>query len=216
MPNNQRKNSFIPRTNSVEPSTSDSKRSGGTIFILVSFGLFIVTVLASVGLFLYKQSVKSNLTEKQQQLEQARSSFDPALIDELSQLDNRISTAEQLLNNHLAFTPIFPIIESVTLKSVSFNSMEVAQKEEEEDSESGDTPDGNSEMDGVTVKLEGVGPGYPTIALQSSELADHNKIRNPILSDFSLNNEGNVEFSVQFTVPVEEVRYTNTNISSLQ
>lgn len=213
MSRNQRQNSFIPKTDSFQTSGSSRKRSGGSYFILGSLGLVIVAGLLSVGLFFYKQSVQSTLAEKQQELEQARSGFDAELIESLNDLDNRISTAKELLNEHIAFTPIFPIIESTTLTNVSFNTMEATYSENTESD--ADSPSGNSGAGSVTVNLSGVGPGYPTIAQQSSELADHDQIRNPVLSDFSLNNEGNVEFSVQFTIPEEEILYTNTNISNL-
>jgi hypothetical protein len=209
----QRQNSFIPKTDSFQTSGGNQKRSGGSYFILGSLALAIIAVLLSVGLFFYKQSVQSTLAEKQQQLEQARSGFDAGLIESLSDLDNRISTARELLNEHITFTPIFPIIESTTLTSVSFNSMEITHSESS--GGSADSPSGNSNPGSVTVNLSGTGPGYPAIALQSSELADHDQIRNPVLSDFSLNNEGNVEFSVQFSIPEEEILFTSTNISNL-
>jgi len=211
MPRNQRQNSFIPKADSINPPTGGGKRSGGSLFILFSLGLFVVAIVIAVGLFFYKQSVTANLADRQQQLDQARSGFDPALIDELDKLGARISTTKELLNNHIAFTPVFPIVESVTLTSVSFNSMNIEYGE----SSNEDSPSGNSDNSRVIVNLSGTAPGYPTVALQSSELASHDKIRNPVLSDFSLNNEGNVEFSVQFRIPEEELLYKNTNISSL-
>jgi hypothetical protein len=210
MPRNPQQNSFIPKTDEINTPTGGRKRSGGSLFILFSLGLFVVAFVCAVGLFFYKQNVKSNLADRKQELKQARSGFDPALINELDQLDTRISTTEKLLESHTAITPVFPIIESVTLTSVSFSSMKIAHKQTSDQ----DSPSGNSESGNFTVSLGGIGPGYPTVALQSSELADHDKIRNPILSDFSLNNEGNVEFSVQFTIPKEELLYTRTNISS--
>jgi hypothetical protein len=205
MPRKQAQSSFIPESDSLEPPTGGRKSTGGNALVLISIGLLVLTILAAAGLFLYKNRVQSKLSERQQELKEKRSAFDPALIDELSKTADRVSTAKSLVDNHLAFTPIFSIVESVTLTSVQFNSMNVSYNEGE------DSPSSDSQpTDGVTVTLSGIGPGYAAIALQSSELADHDKIRNPILSDFSLNDEGNVEFSVQFVVPEEEVLYKNT------
>lgn len=206
MPRKQAQSSFIPESDSLTAPSTGSKSSGGNILVLISIGLLVLTILAAAGLFLYKNSVQSTLVERQQELEEKRSAFDPALIDELSQTADRVGTAKSLVDNHLAFTPIFSIVESATLTSVQFNSMQISYNE------GGDSPGSDSEQstDGVTVNLTGIGPGYAAIALQSSELADHDKIRNPILSKFTLNDEGNVEFSVQFTVPEQEILYKNT------
>lgn len=208
MPRKQAQSSFIPESDSLTTSPKRSKSSGGNILVLVSLGLLVLTILAAAGLFLYKNSIQNTLAERQQELEEKRSAFDPALIDELSETADRVGTAESLVDNHLAFTPIFSIVESATLTSVQFNSMGVSYNDGEDDSPNSDSSQQSS--GGVTVDLTGIGPGYAAIALQSSELADHDKIRNPILSNFDLNDEGNVEFSVQFTVPEEEVLYKNT------
>lgn len=208
MPASKSQSSFIPESDSLTSPDGGGRRSrGGNALVLVSLGLLIVTVLAAAGLFIYKNSLSTTLSDRQQELEDRRSAFDPALIDELDKTATRVETAQSLVDNHLAFTPIFSIVESATLTSVQFSSMEVTYNDS-----SGTNP-GNSNSQpngGVTVTLTGVGPGYATIALQSSELADHDKIRNPILSDFTLNDEGDVEFSVEFMVPESEVLYKNT------
>jgi hypothetical protein len=260
MSGNNPENSFIPETNSLRSRPDDDSynpqsiretRSGGSLFVWFSLGLLVVAMLVSAGLFIYKQSVKSNLAGKQNQLKQARSGFDAALIDELDSLAARIDTTKELLNQHVAFTAIFPIIERATLTSVTFNSMKVEYDRSEDsksedssadaDSASADQPQDAGQTDAqsnqeperttgadllsqsqasgdggsVTVNLSGVGPGFPTVALQSSELADNDRINNPVLSDFSPNENGNVEFSVQFTIPESEILYQNTSMSSL-
>lgn len=211
MARNNAQSSFIPESDTLNPpgNSGSSRRGGGNYLVLISLGLLIVVILLAGGLFIYKQNLQSTLAERSQSLEQKRSAFDPGLINELGAVETRVNTAQTLVDNHLAFTPIFSVVESVTLSSVQFNEMEVSYNEA-----GGAGPQANSDNQassgGVTVTLAGVGPGYATIALQSSELAEHDKIQNPVLSDFSLNNEGNVEFSVEFNVPEEEVLYKNT------
>lgn len=209
MPDNRSQSSFIPKSEVLSTPDSDGggsrRKRGGSALVLVSLGLFISAIIAAGGLFVYKLNVTSTLAERQQELKDRRSAFDPAIIDELGRTADRLNTAQSLVNNHIAFTPIFSIIESATLSSVRFNSMQV------EYSEAGNPTGPDSEQsDEVIVAMEGIGPGYPAIALQSSELADHEKIKNPILSNFQLSNEGNVEFSVEFNIPKEEVLYNNT------
>ncbi len=207
MPGNQAQSSFIPESDSLTSPDGGRRSRGGSVLVLVSLGLLIVTVLAAVGLFVYKNSLSTTLADRQQELEERRSAFDPALIDELDKTATRVETARSLVDNHLAFTPIFSIVESATLTSVQFSAMEVTYN----DGGGGDPANSDSQPSGgVTVNLTGTGPGYATIALQSSELADHDKIQDPILSDFQLNDEGDVEFSVEFMVPEEEVLYKNT------
>lgn len=210
MPRNQSRPSFIPKSDSFS-SPPERKRGGGSTLILISLGFFIVAVLAAGVLFFYQQRLESNLADRQQELEQARSAFDPALIDELAAFESQVSTANTLLNQHLALTPLFPIIENATLTNVQFNSMDVSYDGGKESSEGGQMTTEADISDAVfTVQMSGIGPNYASIALQSSELINHDKIKNPVLSDFSLNNEGDVEFSVQFSVPEKHMLYKNT------
>jgi hypothetical protein len=219
MPDQRNQSSFIPKTDSLQSTSRDSKRSGGSALILVSLGLFIVAILAAGGLFLYQQNLRSTLSDRQEKLQQKRSAFDPALIDELAHTDARLDTARSLLENHTALSPIFSVVESVTLQSVQFQTMEISHRENESEEnnsdssgQSGPNATRNQATTTTTVNLSGVGPGYATIALQSSALADHDKDSNPILSNLALNNDGTVECTVEFTVPTNEVLYKNTTI----
>lgn len=194
--------SFIPEETDSRSSSGGSNR-GGNLLTAIAGILTGVVGLAAAGVFLYKQYSQSQLAQKKQQLKQAKANFDQELIDELERLSNRIDTAKKLLDKHVVYTPIFNTVEEATLAGVQFTSMEVNRSDQSQNNQAGS----NS---GVTVLMQGVGRSYAAVALQSEALAEHEDIVNPILSEFSSVDGGNVRFSVEFSVPKSKVQYDNT------
>lgn len=203
MPRKEPQSSFIPKTGTLNTAGARSG-SGGSVLILIAAGLLALIIVASIGLFFYKQYSQSQLQQKQQRLQQARTAIDTSLITELDQLETRINTAKELLDKHVAVSNVFPVIESITLASVQFSSMKLSRgtsgKKQGSD---------NSSSGSITVNLAGSAPGYPAVVLQSSEIASHPSVINASLSKFKQQKTGDVQFSVQFTIPEKEVLYTN-------
>ncbi len=195
--------SFIPEE--TEPTSGGGEGgSGSSLLSVMAVTLTVAVGLAAAGSFLYKQYSQSQLESKKQELEQAKADFDQGLIDELERLSNRIDTAETILNEHVAYTPVFDMVEEATLAGVQFTSMEVTRSNQSRGNQS------DNESSDVTVLMQGVGGSYAAVALQSEALAEHEDITNPILSEFGLGEGGDVNFSVEFSVSESNVQYNNT------
>jgi len=204
-----RNESFIPKKGE-SGSSSKHHYAGGKRLNLVAFLAFLLAFAVCAGLFFYKKQAQSKQAKAEQELIQARQAFEPELINELDKLAKTINTAETLVNEHTALTPLFPLIEETTLKSVQFSSMEVSiSNESTQTPETGDE-ESSSEPSLATVSLTGTGPGYASVALQLSEIVDHDQLLNPVLSEYSLTEEEKVDFSIEFSVPQSELRYVNT------
>jgi len=59
----------------------------------------------------------------------------------------------------------------------------------------------------VTVKMSGIAVGYKSVALQSDLFAKNKNIIDPIFSNLTLDNSGNVLFDLEFLVDPSFVDY---------
>lgn len=174
------KTSFMPKQ-PIAPQPQRALRGGSvSLMFLLTLIVFLVAVLASSGLFLYQQFLISSIERKSQDLESARASFEPALIQELTRLDARIETAESLLGSHVALSQLFVFLESNTVSSVQFNDFRFAALSDE----------------GATITMNGKARNFGSVALQSDRFGDSSVIQEPIFSNLNVDAFGDVTFTV--------------------
>jgi len=170
--------SFIPK----KPTTPVAQRRRGTvinIFFLIALVIFLGATAVSVGVFLYQKVITQNIAEKGNQLVEARAAFEPALIEDLATMDNRIKAAQGVLNRHLALSAFFKLLERSTLKSVQFDNFNYTA-----------VPDGH-----ISIGMKGRGQSFSSVALQSDIFGKDPFIRNPLFSNLDIDERGNVVFS---------------------
>jgi len=169
--------SFIPK----KPTTPVAQRRRGTVinvFFLIALIIFLGTVSVAVGVFLYQKVVTQNLEEKGNQLVEARAAFEPALIEDLATMDNRIQAAQEVLHGHLALSAFFELLEQSTLKSVQFDNFTYTA-----------TPDGR-----ISIGMKGRGQSFSSVALQSDIFGKDPFIQNPLFSNLDIDEQGHVIF----------------------
>ena len=132
----------------------------------------------SVGAFLYQQYLVQSIERKEVSLERARSAFEPALIKEMSRLDARMISAQEILNKHTALSAFFELLESTTLKTVQFDDF-------------GYSVDAEGKM---LISMKGKALSFASVALQSDSFGDSALIQEPIFSGLNLDTKGNVVF----------------------
>lgn len=182
--------SFIPKKTVIE--SPKKIRSGGGVVNLISFIIFIVSLISAGGAYFYRESVKTNIEEYKRSLAVAKNQFEPSLITELQILDKRLNAATTILDKHIAVSPIFVLLEEVTLPTVRYSdfSYEV-----------------DTTTNLVNVTMKGEAKGYNFIALQADLFDDNKFIKNPIFSDFVLDQAGNIDFNLTFSVDRSLVSY---------
>lgn len=199
--------SFIPKGGAqYSGPTASRKRHSSSLLLTTAIVIAAIAALAAGGVFFYTQYLESNLADKKQELAQAQAAFDPEIIDELEQLDMRINAAGNILNNHTVVTPVLSVVESITLESVQLISLTIMSPElmaEEQDEDEAGSPR-------VGVSLVGVARDYAGVALQSQVLSENEVVRDPILSNFTLNDQGDVEFSIEFFLDPDYMAYEST------
>lgn len=182
--------SFIPKK--PQSPVAGRKRGGViNIFFLISLIVFLGALTVTVGVFLYEGFVKKNIAEKSTQLEQAREAFEPTLIEELSKLDVRMQSAQEILDSHVALSAFFELLERSTLKSVRFNSFANIT-----------SPEGR-----VGITMKGTARSFNSVALQSDVFGKDPFIRDPLFSNLNLDDLGNVIFDFSATLDPDLLSY---------
>lgn len=182
--------SFIPKKTIIE--RPKKIQGGGGIVNLFSFIIFIIALLSVGGAYLYRESVKTNIEEYKKSLAIAKNQFEPSLITELQILDKRLNAATAILDQHVAVSPIFVLLEESTLPTVRYSDF---------------TYDIDAKTNLVNVEMKGEAKGYNFIALQADLFNDNKFIKNPIFSDLVLDQNGNVDFNLTFSVDKSLISY---------
>ncbi|MEN9649812.1 MAG: hypothetical protein RL094_779 [Candidatus Parcubacteria bacterium] len=183
--------SFIPK----QPVTDSVRHSSGSgLLFVISFIVLIASLAAGGGVFLYGQYVDTSISEGKKQLERNENAFDPTTIQELTRLNDRISSVDVLLKQHVAVSNVFTVLSGTTLKNVRFNDFSFV----------------NAGGGKVTMSMKGQATSYETVALQSRAFTDpslRNVFRSPIFGDLNLDQSGNVTFSFSASVDPTLVSY---------
>lgn len=193
---NFKPSSFIPKepVKTTDGGRDSRKKHSVDIFLFIAGIIFVFSLLLAGGMYGYKYYVEKNLADKRQELEEARAAFEPKLIEELDQLDARLSVAQTLLEEHTALTPAFRIIGENTLQSVQLTNFTITENEE----------------GGASVTAKGEAEDYSGVALQSDVFGESEYIRNPIFSSFGRSDSGAVSFELSFSIAPSQVLYKNT------
>ena len=171
----------------------------------------VIIFLASIGGAGFTLFWKSYLLKAQEGykegLEAAEKRFDTALIDELQKANSKIDLTKQLLKNHIASSEIFTIISRLTADGIVFNSFEFAAP--------------TDETSGVKITMKGVGNSFSSIAWQSDVFGQSGKfgtnkiLKNPVLNDLVLQDNGSVEFTFTATLNPDDISYEKVLVENL-
>ncbi len=184
--------SFIPKKPIMEERTKVSHPLG--FFTVISIFIFITMVLSLAGVYFYRQIMIGQIATMEKNLTLAKNRFEPTRITELQVLDKRLRASTEILSKHIAVTPIFEALQSITMKSIRYTTFSYEFV-------------GGSKDSKVAVKLGGMATGYRAIALQSDLYASNKNIIDPVFSNLSLDEKGNVLFALDFYVDPSFVGY---------
>src|SRR3990167_9664058 len=184
---------FIPHDTAVTPS---ARRSGGglnDLLLLCGIVLLVASAALAVGVFLYQQFLATESASKLVQLERARSAFEPALIQQLARLDDRMHAADAILGVHLAPSVFFSALEQATLQTVSFQTLDFT------------APDTQH----IALKMVGVAQSVNSIALQADLFSKNGVITSPIFSNIARQQDG-VHFNLTAAVNPTAINFAGS------
>jgi hypothetical protein len=189
--------SFIPKkpmTMTARPFAKEPR----SLFFYIALFLFIVSLLASGGLFLYKAYLNNQKDISSKSLSEVRGSFEKATIEELDLYDKRTNIITELLNKHIVLTPLFKLLEENTIPSIQYTNFE--QKEI-----------GGS----YKVTINGLATDYRAIAMQADvfNTPKGQMLENVVFSNLEKTKNNNVSFDLEFNVNPSLLYYENNGLN---
>lgn len=184
--------SFIPKKQVAISSKGISSIAPALSFTtLLSSVIIVATVLFSAGLFLFRLTLEKSIEDQYSTLEKVKQSFEPTFISQATRLNKRITSSVKILDNHLAPSAIFELLEEFTLQTISFKTFEFS-----------DNVDGK-----IIVKGGGEGDSFASVVLQSDEFGKSGYMRDVLFSDLQPNAAGNVNFEFEATLDPQLILY---------
>ena len=183
--------SFIPKKPMIEERTVASRPI--SFLTVVSVVIFFTVIIATGALYFYDRILVKNIIKMENDLNLAKNRFEPSKIIQLQVLDKRLRASSEILSKHIAISPIFEALQSITLKTVSYTKF------------SYDFDDSKNAK--IKVKMNGVAVGYRSVAFQSDLFAKNKYLIDPVFSNLLLDDKGNVLFDLEFSVDPTFVDY---------
>ncbi|MBM3261373.1 hypothetical protein FJY93_03055 [Candidatus Kaiserbacteria bacterium] len=186
--------SFIPKEAGKVSSAPRPISSGAglpELLILASVILLIASAALAAGVFLYQQFLGGQITSKAAQLKRAEAAFEPALIQQLTRLDDRMNASEILLGGHLAPSIFFTSLDQATLTTVSFNDLTLNA----------------TDPRAISIKMSGIARSINSIALQADLFSKNSVIYDPIFAGIDHQPDG-VRFSLTALVNTDALSYS--------
>jgi len=175
--------------------------------------LFVASILGAGFTFVWKGILLDTQKKYQADLRDNESRFGIDEIERLKRKDLKINFAKQLLKNHLSVSEIFDIVGGLTIDGVRFSSLDYTGPDPKSNS-------GDSSL--AKISMKGIANSFSSIAWQSdvfgrSQKYGTNKVlRNPILSDLSVDAVGNVGFSFTTSIDPKDISYEKVLESDLR
>ena len=186
--------SFIPKKPIIEERTIPVRSVG--FFAVIAILILFTVLLSTGGLYFLKINMTKNIADMQTSLNAAKNRFEPSAITDFQVLDKRLKASAEILSHHMAVTPIFEALSAVTMKTIRYTKFSYTFADEKDKK--------------ISVKMSGQAIGYRSIALQSDIFSTKDEGKNlidPVFSNLTLDDKGNVLFELEFSVDPSFVDY---------
>ena len=170
--------SFIPKKTLNNPIY---KSSGVGFLMFISLAVLIISGLLFGGAYFYRGMVQGRVAVLLDSFKRAQEILDPALIQQVGNIDGKIENAKDLLAQHRVASSIFKFLETSTLTNVRFSNFDFSYPF-------------TKDTQPILI-LKGSTRSYSMIALQSNEFMKNKFIKNLAISDFALGDKGMVNFT---------------------
>lgn len=167
--------------------------------LLVSVVLFVASGALAAGVFFYAQYLSTASTSKVQQLERAKAAFEPALIQQLMRLNDRMHSADTILSSHAAPSLFFDALQAATLSTVSFSSLDLQA----------------ADARTLSIKMAGVAQSVNSIALQAELFSKNGIIKDPIFTGIDREQDG-VHFVLSADVDTSAISFARGIATPIQ
>ena len=183
--------SFIPKRPVMDnPKSALPVVKTTNIFSVAANLIFVLTLLASAGLFGYKYLLIKQITDADRQLNAAREAFEADKVEDLLDASTRITTTKNLLEKHFVVSEILVLMQQLTVKNMRFDEFNFKNKN-----------------GSPTLEMIGEGSTYNAIAEQSDTFNQNGFFKNQTFNDFSLTDTGTVRAKYLTNLSPELISY---------
>jgi hypothetical protein len=187
--------SFIPKT-SLNESSGTRVKTPLNILFLIAVILTIAAVVGAAGMFGFKYLIQTNIEAKRAELVEKEKTFDYTSMNDVVRIDKKLKAAEGLINNHIAVSNLFSLLEENTLRNLRFTSFDFNY----------------IAKDKIAVTMKGEARNFGVVAKQTeafSKMAGVKGFSDSIFSELNVNENGNVVFSFLTNINPTIVSYVN-------
>jgi len=185
--------SFIPKKPIVSEKGSNFSVTRSTnIFSIITTVIFVMTVLTSGALFVYKNILNKQIDEAKTEVANAKESSNPELIQKLIDASNKIKSSKDLLDNHVVVSEVLSLLEKLTVRRMRFDDLVYKNIQ--------NVP---------TITMKGEVQSYNALAQQEQIFNESDFVENPEFSGLSLVENGYVQVGFKAKINPSLVSYKN-------
>lgn len=162
-----------------------------------AFGFFAYTVLGialalAIGVFFYGRILAATQSAKDAALQSAEATINPAIAKNFVRLQNRLSSSETLLANHIALSGFFTALEALLPTTVRLTTLHLS-----------------FHSGVVTLTGSGVAKSFNALAATSASFAADGRIKDAIFSNIVIRSKDNsVSFALTATLDPKLVAFS--------
>ena len=121
--------SFIPKRNPVNQPKS-VRRYNFVIIPVISYSVFMASLLAAGVLFIYQIRVESQFSAAVKNLEDQIGSFNDADLSRVVDFNSRLQLANSMVASHVSLGSLLSILETATAETVQFKNLKITRTDE--------------------------------------------------------------------------------------
>ncbi len=202
--------SFIPKKPIVQDSSAYHAPASTSILMMIALLLFTVSLGGAVFAFVAEGVLNGIQRKHQEDLAENEKRFNRPLIEDLRKANAKIDFAKQLIQNHSAVSETLNIVAALTAEKVYFTDFTLV------------APSKGGPDTSYKIAMKGIADGFNSIAFQSDVFGSSSKygtnkvVKNPILSDLTTDDAGNVRFNFTGEIMPADISYEKVLKAALQ
>lgn len=185
--------SFIPKKPIVEGDRPKMESKPVGFFTIFAIFIFFTVLIIGGGMYFYQKTLEEKLVALTIDQKKADERFEESKKKELQLFDRRLDVANQVLNKHIAVSPVFNALSKITMKEVRFTKFSYEL--------------GTDKNSNIKIKLSGETKRYVDVALQADLFSQEKNFIDPVFSNMIPNEKGNITFETEFFVDPSFVDY---------
>ncbi len=135
--------------------------------MMIAVALLVLALAGAGAVFGYQRYLEGVRNSKQVEVQTVRQSINSQVVEDFIRTRDRFTAAQDLLNNHVAVSQFFDLLESLTLQSVRFDGLTFRLAEDRS----------------AELEMQGVARSFNALAAESSAFASEKRIKRAIFSD---------------------------------